>query len=58
MLDPTSAPTIDPRINVQPTFNPPATVVQSPLTPPLDPQAALLALLTQAAATSGNLSTS
>lgn len=57
VLDPTPAPTIDPRINMQPAFNPPA-AVQSPLTPPLDPQAALLALLTQAAASSGNLSTS
>jgi len=52
VLDPTPASTIDPRINMQPAFNP---QVQSP---PLDPQAALLALLTQAAASSGNLSTS
>ena len=58
MPDPTPVPTVDPRMNTQPTFNPPATVVQSPLTPSLDPQVALLALLTQAAANSVNLPTS
>ena len=52
---PTPVPTIDPRTNAQSTFNPPTA---SPLTPPLDPQAALLALLTQAAAKPVNSSTS
>jgi len=43
--------TTDPRVIVTPpTFSPPVPVVQTPTVQALDPQATLLALLTQAAA--------
>ncbi|KAF8159482.1 hypothetical protein B0H34DRAFT_406112 [Crassisporium funariophilum] len=49
--------TTDPRINMQPNHSPPTSIPPSSI-PTMDPQATLLALLTQAAASSANVPTS